>query len=291
MPKKETKKTKSSASKKVDLEFLNLKSKGKEGVSLSDSEKEDLETLLAKGKDQGYLTLPEINESLGDDTTPDQIESIIDFIGEIEGIPIYESEEEPLVLGQEPSVEEGQQSIAAISGGELGRTTDPVRMYMREMGHVELLTREGEIDIAKRIEEGTKLIMSALSQYPPVIDSILADFKKVLAGKRRISDLLSGFIDEDGVLEALKDREEESFTAAEEEEEIIEGEEEEEEGEGGEEEEEEEGESGVSLEMAKPCFVELETLHKKFVELQTQKGKMILQLLKHRKTGRIFQEI
>ncbi len=272
------KKTRSSAKKKVDTEFLDSKKRVKEAKATME-ERDEVASLLAKGKEQGYLTLPDINDSLPDVISQDQVESIIDLLGE-EGISIQDSEDGALLLDRDLPIEEDvgePDDISIVSSDLLGRTTDPVRMYMREMGHVELLTRDGEIEIAKRIEEGTKHIIDALSQYPPVVDSILAEFKKVLAGKRRITDLVSGFLDESmtdfsGLSEGEEDlSESEDFEY------------EEEENESGEEDadaDEEGGAEGVSLEVIKPCFDELEVLQQDFVKILAKHGRKHPETLK-----------
>lgn len=277
---KETKKTRSS-SKKVDTEFLNSKKNSKQrekDAKASPEEKDEMESLVAKGKEQGYLTLPDINDSLPDVVSQDQVENIMDIIGEA-GISVHDSEDAPLVLDHdsvEVEEEEAPEDISAV-GGELGRTTDPVRMYMREMGHVELLTRDGEIEIAKRIEEGAKRMIDALSQYPVVIDSILVDFKKVLAGKRRITDLISGFLDENlGELVGLSESDDDLSGS----EDYEYGEEE---GESSEEGGEEEGVApdSVSLELIKPRFEELEALQGPFVEALTRLGRKHPETMQH----------
>ena len=131
-----------------------------------------LKELIAKGKEQGYITYAEVNDHLPDDISdPDQIEDIIRMINDM-GITVYETapdSDELLTTGEntadEIAAEEAAAALAAVET-EAGRTTDPVRMYMREMGTVELLTREGEIAIAKRIEEGIRDVLSALAYYP-----------------------------------------------------------------------------------------------------------------------------
>lgn len=276
---KENKKPKSSkSSKKVDTEFLNSRKRGKEVKVAAPEEKDEMESLVGKGKEQAYLNLPDINDSLPDVVSQDQVENIMDIIGEA-GISVHDSEDAPLLLDHESVVEEEEDSPEDISavGGELGRTSDPVRMYMREMGHVELLTRDGEIEIAKRIEEGTKRMIDALSQYPAVIDSILADFKKVLAGKRRITDLISGFLDESlGDLVGLGESDDELSGS----EEYEYGDED---GEASEEGEEEGGAApdNVSLELIKPRFEELEALQSPFVDALTRLGRKHPETVKH----------
>ena len=134
-----------------------------------------LKLLIAKGKEQGYLTYTEVNDHLPNDIVdPEQIEDIVNMINDM-GITVYEKapDADSLVLSDnavtdEDTAEEAEEAIATVDA-EFGRTTDPVRMYMREMGTVELLTREGEIRIAKRIEEGLNQVKAALSLFPPTI--------------------------------------------------------------------------------------------------------------------------
>lgn len=165
-----------------------------------DKQKDNLKNLIAKGKDQGYLTFTEVNDHLPPEIVdPDQIEDIIGMLNEDMGIPIYDEtpEAEALLLNETSSiaVEEEQTTAVVAVEDETGRTSDPVRMYMREMGTVELLTRSGEITIAKKIEDGSKMVLSALTQYPGIIDSILAEYAKTETTDKRIQDIISGFYD------------------------------------------------------------------------------------------------
>ncbi|MFQ3786058.1 RNA polymerase sigma factor RpoD [Halomonas sp. A29] len=172
-----------------------------------------LKELIARGKEQGYLTYAEVNDHLPEDIAdPDQVEDIIGMINDM-GISVVEEapDEDTLMMSDhsadESAAEEAVAALAAVES-DVGRTTDPVRMYMREMGTVELLTREGEIEIAKRIEEGTREVMSALAWLPGAVDSILEayDATQNEEAPGRLSDLFSGFIDPDegipGVAEA-----------------------------------------------------------------------------------------
>ncbi|HEY5558735.1 MAG TPA: RNA polymerase sigma factor RpoD, partial [Steroidobacteraceae bacterium] len=160
-----------------------------------------LKLLIARGKEQGYLTYAEVNDHLPPEIVdPEQIEDIVNTINDM-GITVYEKapDAEALLLTDasapdEEAVEEAAAALA-IADSEFGRTTDPVRMYMREMGTVELLTREGEIRIAKRIEEGLDQVRSALAYYPPTYDYLLAAFEPVKGGQGRITDIIVGFID------------------------------------------------------------------------------------------------
>ncbi len=161
-----------------------------------------LKLLIALGKEQSYLTYSQVNDHLPSEIVdPEQIEEIVSTIEEM-GIRVYEKapDTEPLLASDasspadEEAIEEAAQALAALDA-ELGRTTDPVRMYMREMGTVELLTREGEIKIAKRIEEGLDAVKSALSNYPSTIEHILNAYEPVKAGQGRLIDIIVGFID------------------------------------------------------------------------------------------------
>ncbi|MDN7133085.1 RNA polymerase sigma factor RpoD [Halomonas sp. MC140] len=172
-----------------------------------------LKELIARGKEQGYLTYAEVNDHLPEDIAdPDQVEEIIGMINDM-GISVAEEapDEDTLMMSDhsadESAAEEAVAALAAVDS-DVGRTTDPVRMYMREMGTVELLTREGEIAIAKRIEEGTREVMSSLAYLPGAVVSILNayDATQDEEAPGRLSDLFSGFIDPDegipGVAEA-----------------------------------------------------------------------------------------
>ena len=159
-----------------------------------------LKELIAKGKEQGYLTYAEVNDHLPSDISdPDQIEDIIRMITEM-GINVYEQapDADELLSASDSSAddlaaEEAAAALAAVET-EAGRTTDPVRMYMREMGTVELLTREGEIEIAKRIEEGLRDVMAALSQFPGTVEYIVDAYDAAIADDK-LTDVLIGYLD------------------------------------------------------------------------------------------------
>ncbi len=164
-----------------------------------------LKELIAKGKEQGYLTFAEVNDHLPEEiNSPDQVEDIIAMINDI-GIEVFEQapDADQLLLNEnekstdEDATEEAAAALAAVES-DTGRTTDPVRMYMREMGTVELLTREGEIVIAKRIEEGTREVMQAMAFYPGVIKDIIEAYEGTLEEEGgRLSDILTSFQDPD----------------------------------------------------------------------------------------------
>src|SRR6187431_403093 len=161
-----------------------------------------IKELIARGKEQGYLTYAEVNDHLPQDISdPDQVEDIIQMINDM-GIQVFESApdvDELLLTEGDASADdiaaaEAAAALAAVET-EAGRTTDPVRMYMREMGTVELLTREGEIVIAKRIEEGIREMMAALSHVPGSVEAILAEYALVATEERKLSDIMSGYLD------------------------------------------------------------------------------------------------
>ncbi|MBY7844279.1 RNA polymerase sigma factor RpoD [Vibrio fluvialis] len=161
-----------------------------------------LKLLVIKGKEQGYLTYAEVNDHLpAEIVDSEQVEDIIQMINDM-GIKVVETapDADDLALSDDNTITDedaAEAAAAALSSveSEIGRTTDPVRMYMREMGTVELLTREGEIDIAKRIEEGINQVQSAVAEYPGTIPYILEQFDKVQAEELRLTDLISGFVD------------------------------------------------------------------------------------------------
>jgi RNA polymerase primary sigma factor len=161
-----------------------------------------LKQLIAKGKEQGYLTYAEVNDHLPQDISePDQVEDIIQMINDM-GIQVFEQapDADELLMTEgdrsadEIAAAEAAAALAAVEN-EAGRTTDPVRMYMREMGTVELLTREGEIVIAKRIEEGIRELLSALAFYPGVARKLSNEYELVAKEEKKLSDMLVGYLD------------------------------------------------------------------------------------------------
>ncbi len=159
-----------------------------------------LKLLIAKGKEQGFLTYAEVNDHLPNDIVdPEQIEEIVGMINDM-GITVHEKAPDADTLLEagnsvdEDAAEEAAQALAAVDS-EFGRTTDPVRMYMREMGTVELLTREGEIAIAKRIEAGLRHMMAALASYPETILMLIDSYGLIEKGQMKLTDIISGFID------------------------------------------------------------------------------------------------
>ncbi len=170
--------------------------------------KSNLKALIAKGREQSYLTYAEVNDHLPEQISdPDQVEDIIQMINDM-GIKVYETapDADSLILNDDDSdsstddvaAAEAAAALAAVANEvEAGRTTDPVRMYMREMGTVELLTREGEIVIAKRIEEGMRELMKAMACFPGVVEHVLNEYEAIRDDDRRLKELISGYLDPD----------------------------------------------------------------------------------------------
>ncbi|HSQ97089.1 MAG TPA: RNA polymerase sigma factor RpoD [Croceibacterium sp.] len=223
-----------------------------------EARKRRLKTLIVLGKERGYLTYAEVNDHLPDDILDaEQIEGIISMIGDM-GIQVYDeapdaetllmSETTPTVPAED--VEEEAEAAASTLDSEFGRTTDPVRMYMREMGSVELLTREGEIEIAKRIEEGLKHMILAISACPMTVTQILDLADKIAKDELKIDDVVDGLLDFSEELTAIEEAE----------------------AEGAEEEEEDEADPGVveseNLERLKVAALEhFATIRKHFVRM------------------------
>ena len=174
-------------------------------MSEQEQQKSSLKVLIAKGKEQGYLTYAEVNDHLPDTIVdPEQIEEIVTMINDM-GIKVFEKapEEDSLILSEDAvgdtDDDAAEEAAAALTklDSEFGRTTDPVRMYMREMGTVELLTREGEIEIAIRIEEGLYEVLESLSKFPASTEYLLERYEKIEAEEVRLTDIISAFIDPD----------------------------------------------------------------------------------------------
>ncbi len=174
----------------------------KKATHIADERQSQLKLLIARGKEQGYLTYAEVNDHLPSEIVdPEQIEDIVNMINDM-GIVVYEKapDAEAMLLADtsstpdEEAVEEAAAALVAVDA-EFGRTTDPVRMYMREMGTVELLTREGEIRIAKRIEEGLDAVRGALAMYPGTYELMLRQYEPVKTGQNRLIDIIVGFVD------------------------------------------------------------------------------------------------
>jgi RNA polymerase primary sigma factor len=167
---------------------------GKEGSKIAE--------LIEKGREQGYLTYADVNDHLPEDISePEQFEEIIGMIEDL-GLTVHEKapDVDTLMLRESENtddiaLEQAAEALAAVEN-ETGRTTDPVRMYMREMGTVDLLTREGEIEIAKRIEEGMRDLLMASSQYPRTVEFVLEFFQLVKDDEKKLNDLMTGFLEE-----------------------------------------------------------------------------------------------
>ena len=172
-------------------------------MSGSSKQAQQLKELIARGKEQGYLTYAEVNDHLPSGIVdPEQIEDIVNMINDM-GIAVHEKapDTESLILSEtavsnddEDAAVEAEAALASVDA-EFGRTTDPVRMYMREMGTVELLTRQGEIEIAKRIEDGLNQVKYHMAHFPPTIEKLLEVHEAVAAGDTRLQDFIVGFID------------------------------------------------------------------------------------------------
>ncbi len=166
-----------------------------------EQQQSQIKELIARGKLQGYLTYVEVNDHLPSEIVdPEQVEDIISMINDM-GIEVLEEPPENaeilpevVVSGDEEEAAEVAAALVSVDS-EYGRTTDPVRMYMREMGTVELLTREDELEIAMRIEEGQNQVAEALSRFPAVIEHFIASLELALAGEAKMTDLITGFID------------------------------------------------------------------------------------------------
>ena len=212
--------------------------------------------LISRGKEQGYLTYAEVNDHLPDSITEsEQIEDIIQML------------QDDTMFGESADAtdevaEEEAAAVLASVENEPGRTTDPVRMYMREMGTVELLTREGEISIAKRIEEGIRDVLNSIAYWPNAVEVVLKEYNDFLTGERRLADILSGYLDPETdedipeVLEEVEELEEEDESSTKSTKEVkLDDDDEEEESEG---DDDSEGDSGPDPEVAKVRFAELE---------------------------------
>ncbi|WP_082968613.1 RNA polymerase sigma factor RpoD [Perlucidibaca aquatica] len=241
-----------------------------------------LAALIAKGKEQGFLTFSEVNDHLPETVTEsEQIEDIIQMLIDL-GIPVHERapeadelmrEETPEARDDDLAAEEAAAVLASVEN-EPGRTTDPVRMYMREMGTVELLTREGEIAIAKRIEDGIRDVLHAMAYWPGAVDLLISEFDAVEAGERRIGDVIAGFLDPDLPVAApisLPEGDEEELVVGEGAVAKVVGEEEEAAVEG--DAEEEEADTGLDMEMVRERFEALRTQAEKTEKAKGRTGR------------------
>jgi len=231
---------------------------------MNQNQQSQLKDLITKGKDQGFLTYAQVNDHLPDDIVdPEQIEDIINMINDM-GISVHEKapDADSLILNDDASTatdddtaaEEAAAALAAVET-EIGRTTDPVRMYMREMGTVELLTREGEIVIAKRIEAGLKQVHMALARFPSTHTTLLTEFIIHQEGKQRLTEVMIDFIDPNAPDEPLPVAKKPTDVADKKDEE-----------------EEDEGPTGPDLEEVAAHFAKLGKLHARFIKLNDKNG-------------------
>jgi RNA polymerase primary sigma factor len=244
---------------------------------MNENQQSQLKELITKGKEQGFLTYAQVNDHLPDDIVdPEQIEDIINMINDM-GISVHEvaPDTDTLILNDtattasedDTAAEEAAAALAAVET-EIGRTTDPVRMYMREMGTVELLTREGEIAIAKRIEDGLLQVHHALSRFPGTYAALLVQYANYKDGRQRLTELMIDFIDpvELAKQEIPKPPKPAKVKAAEN------GDDKNGKAEEAEEEEEDQGPTGPDPEEVDRKFEEMAELYKKFLTLQDKHG-------------------
>jgi len=237
----------------------------------NEAQQSEIKTLIIKGKEQGYLTYAEVNDHLPDDIVdPEQIEDIIGMINDM-GIEVHEVApdtetllpETPVATDDDTATEEAVAVLSAVDA-EVGRTTDPVRMYMREMGTVELLTREGEIAIAKRIEEGLNQVQSALASFPWSIQLLIEEYDQHTEGKKRLSEVLAGFADVEQPDVVVAEAAVETDAEAEEEDEAAAA--------GGDAEEAGPGDTGIDLVEVARRMDELRQLYAKFQKVAEKNG-------------------
>ncbi|CAB9492712.1 RNA polymerase sigma factor RpoD [Alteromonas macleodii] len=238
---------------------------------MAQSKQSQIKLLIAKGKEQGYLTFAEVNDHLPQDIVDsDQIEDIIRMINDM-GIQVSESapDADELLMQEanadEDAAEAAAQALATVES-EIGRTTDPVRMYMREMGTVELLTREGEIEIAKRIEDGINQVQCSVAEYPEAITYLLDQWDLYEAEEIRLSDIISGFVDPN-------DDQDLAPTATHVGSELSEEELDDEDDDDDDDDDEDEDDSGVDPELARERFAELREQYLKTREVIEKKGR------------------
>ena len=238
---------------------------------MAQSKQSQIKLLIAKGKEQGYLTFSEVNDHLPQDIVDsDQIEDIIRMINDM-GIQVVETApDSDELLMQETTADEdvaeaAAQALATVES-EIGRTTDPVRMYMREMGTVELLTREGEIEIAKRIEDGINQVQCSVAEYPEAITYLLEQWDLFEAEEIRLGDIISGFVDPNEQ-EAL------APTATHIGSELSAADLDDEDGDEDEDEEQEEDDSGVDPEVARVKFAALREQYTRTRNTINEKGR------------------
>ncbi len=262
--------------------LLKLATEGQDGKPENVEERRmRLKSLILLGKERGYLTYAEINDHLPDDMLDaDQIEGIISMINDM-GIQVYDEapaaedllmSESPAPVADEDAVEEAEAALSTVDS-EFGRTTDPVRMYMREMGTVELLTREGEIEIAKRIEEGLKNMVQAISACPLTISQILEMAERVDKEEMRIDELVDGLVDSEGEDIAMEMAESAQEEAA-----------------GDEEDEEDDGDGGAAITAANLAQLRIDSLER-FASIAKCHAKLRSAQAKHGMTSKQSQKL
>ncbi len=233
-------------------------------MSMNAEQQSRLKLLIAKGKEQGFLTYREVNDHLPNGIVdPEQIEDIVSMINDM-GIQVHEvaPDKDSIVMAEsevstdEDAAEEAAAALTAVDT-DFGRTTDPVRMYMREMGTVELLTREGEIVIAKRIEDGINQVMYALALYPGSLRTVIAAYDRVIADGKRLTDVISGFAADDALIPPPVVQGQNGPKTKEEKEK---------------EEEEEEVDTGPDPELAAKLFKSLKSLYSKYEKAAAKYG-------------------
>jgi len=267
---------------------------------MNENQQSQLKELITKGKEQGFLTYAQVNDHLPDDIVdPEQIEDIINMINDM-GISVHEEapDTDELILNDDATTdtdddtaaEEAAAALAAVET-EIGRTTDPVRMYMREMGTVELLTREGEIAIAKRIEDGLLQVHQALSRYPGTYATLLLEYANYKDGRQRLTELMIDFIDPEELAkqEIPKPAKPAKAKVEVQDEDLDDDEhedaEDEDEDEGEDEEAEEQGPGGPDPEEVDRTFAEIASHYRKFIALKGKHG------LAHRNVQKVRGEM
>jgi len=251
---------------------------------MNENQQSQLKELITKGKEQGFLTYAQVNDHLPDDIVdPEQIEDIINMINDM-GISVHETapDSDTLLLNDsattdtedDTAAEEAAAALAAVET-EIGRTTDPVRMYMREMGTVELLTREGEIAIAKRIEDGLLQVHHALARFPGTYATLLVEYVNYRDGRQRLTELMVDFIDPEELArqEITKPQKPaKAKPAAKDDKEAKDQDDADDEDDDEDEEEEDTGPTGPDPDMVEARFEELAKLYKKFIEINDKHG-------------------
>lgn len=251
-------------------------------MDMEQNPQSQLELLIAQGKEQGYLTYAEVNDHLPESVDEEQIDNIIQMINDM-GIQVLDAapDADDLMLNEnitdEDAVEEATQVLSSVEA-ELGRTTDPVRMYMREMGSVELLTREGEIDIAKRIEEGINEVQTAVAAYPEALNDLLEKYALVEEGGMRLADLITGFVDPNEIVEAAAEEEHEAHLTDDEDEgstttASVEDDDEDEESDDSSSSDDSDSDNSIDPEVARERFAELKAQHKKTLDAIAKHGR------------------